>query len=57
MISLRIFLAGDGLKLLYRSDIPPGRLAAFARQANLSRYVGRIKAWKPCGNFIRKPRL
>jgi hypothetical protein len=43
LISLHFCLAGDCLQLLYQSDIPPKRLVAFARQANLSRYVGLIK--------------
>jgi len=42
LISLHFCLAGDCLELLYHSEIPPRRLVAFARQANLSRYVGLI---------------
>lgn len=43
LIGLRFCLAGDCLELLYRSDIPAERIAVFARQANLSRYVGLIE--------------
>lgn len=43
LIGMRFCLAGDCLELLYRSSISPGRIAAFARQANLSRYIGLIK--------------
>jgi hypothetical protein len=39
---LRFCLAGECLELLYQSVIPSARLAAFAKQAVLSRYVGLI---------------
>lgn len=41
-VDLRFCLAGDCLELLYRSQFPPARFAAFVRQAVLSRYVGLI---------------
>lgn len=39
---LRFCLAGECLEQLYRSTIPATRLAAFVRQAVLSRYVGLV---------------
>lgn len=41
-IDLRFCLAGECLELLYKSQIPSDRFAAFVRQAVLSRYVGLI---------------
>lgn len=41
-IDLRFCLAGECLEYLYKSQIPPTRYAAFAREAVLSRYVGLI---------------
>jgi hypothetical protein len=39
---LRFCLAGECLELLYRSSFTPARIAAFAQQAVLSRYVGLV---------------
>lgn len=41
-IDLRFCLAGDCLEFLYKSTLPAARLAAFSREAVLSRYVGLI---------------